>query len=287
MVFPGQGSQRIGMAKSLAESSSAASETLDEVSRSVGLDIKSLMWDSSEDELRQTQNAQIALFAASVAAFRAYDPKDFAYAAGHSVGEYAALVCAGWLSLSEGAKLVQKRGQLMAAAGSAQPGTMAAVLGLELDKLEVICAHCVDVVVVANYNCPGQYVISGTLAGVVEASDKASAAGAKRVLPLNVSGAFHSPLMKAPAAEMRKTLDLASFSVGNVPVVSNVTALPVVENWPAALELQLVSPVQWTNSIQWLVAQGVTEFVEFGSGQVLAGLIRRIEKSAQVTSFGD
>jgi len=164
---------------------------------------------------------------------------------------------------------------------------MAAVLGLDPEQLEAVCNATDGVVVIANYNCPGQYVISGEIAAVKAAGESAVAAGAKRVLPLSVSGAFHSPLMAEPAAKMRVALDAANFQKGDVPVVCNVEALPRQDGWPEILERQLKSPVRWTESVEWLISQGATEFVEFGSGQVLGGLIKRISREVSTAAVGD
>lgn len=285
MIFPGQGSQKPGMGQALATSNDAAASVFDRASSATGKDLRAVCWELSEEELRQTQNAQLALFVTSVAAFYAQD-EQFHFAAGHSVGEYAALVCAGVLSVEDGAKLVQRRGELMASAGLLAPGTMAAVLGLDREPLTAVCESVSGVVVIANDNCPGQLVISGEVEAVKLASEKASEAGAKRVLPLNVSGAFHSPLMAGAAVRMREALDAVEFGAGDVPVVANVTAEVQSDNWASILEQQLVSPVRWTESVQFMVSQGVTEFVELGGGEVLGGLIKRIDRAVSSRAFG-
>jgi len=288
-VFPGQGSQKPGMGRSLVETNAAAKEVFHRVSQAVGLDMEALCFESDEETLRQTQNAQLALFTCGVAAFRAYGADKVDVVAGHSVGEYAALVAAGVFSLEDGARLVQTRGQLMARSGQSHPGTMAAVLGLDRAALDEVCAEAEGIVVVANDNCPGQLVISGEVEAVKKAGELAVAKGAKRVLPLNVSGAFHSPLMAEPAREMGIALQAATLGALGKPVYGNVTAQPVgdASEVPNLLERQLASPVRWTESIQNMAADGVDTIVEFGVGEVLCGLIRRIDKSIKTGSVQD
>ena len=284
VVFPGQGSQKPGMGRELVESSPAASAVFDAVSAATGLDLRRICWELDEETLRQTQNAQIALYAAGVAAYKALAEQkpDLAVRAfaGHSIGEYAALASAGAVSIEDGARLVHRRGELMAASGEKQPGSMAAILGLERDALEAVCEATAGVVVIANDNCPGQLVISGEVDAVKLACENATAAGAKRALPLNVSGAFHSPLMAEPAAEMGKALGAVTFEPSSVPVVSNVLASPGAD-WRDLLETQLKSPVQWTESMQYLVGEGLTTLIECGSGEVLCGLMKRISRDVQ------
>lgn len=288
VVFPGQGSQRPGMGASLREHSAAA-DVFARIDAATGVNTRRLCEELSEDELRQTQNAQLALYACGVAAFAAsgLEPD---VAAGHSVGEYAALAAAGILSIEDGARLVQRRGDLMARSGELRPGTMAAVLGLERDALEAVCKDAStsdDVVVIANDNCPGQLVISGDRTAVERAAGLASERGAKRVLPLNVSGAFHSPLMQASAEAMGMALRDVNFHAGAFPVVANVTAQVATEGWADILEAQLRSPVLWTESVQTMRAMGVDTFVECGAGEVLCGLIRRIDREAATKAVFD
>jgi len=238
-VFPGQGSQKPGMGRELFESEPHAAEVFARAGDALGFDVAALCFETDEDTLRQTENAQVALFTCGVAAFAALDREAaFGIAAGHSVGEYAALAgeyaalaAAGFLTVEDGARLVRRRGLLMAASGQARPGAMAAVLGLEREALEGVCqaASDVGVVVIANDNCPGQLVISGSVEGVARAGELASEAGAKRVLSLNVSGAFHSPLMTEAAAEMGAALREVEFRPGRMPVVANATAEPVTD----------------------------------------------------------
>jgi [acyl-carrier-protein] S-malonyltransferase len=280
------------MGKDLYEGSLTARAVFDEVSGAVGRDLADLCFNSEDDTLRSTDNAQLALYVCSVAAWRAFSEQmpDLApkMMAGHSVGEYAALACAGVLNVSDGARLVKKRGELMAAAGGERPGGMAAVLGLDAEELRQLTveASTDGVCVIANDNCPGQLVISGDLDAVQRASGLAADRGAKRVLPLNVSGAFHSPLMEDSAAALAVDLKAVTFVDGAVPVVSNVTAEPE-STWADLLERQLQSPVRWTESVQHMLGAGITIFVECGAGEVLCGLIRRIDRSAARLSVVD
>ncbi|HRF58667.1 MAG TPA: ACP S-malonyltransferase [Fimbriimonadaceae bacterium] len=291
-VFPGQGSQKPGMGRELFESEPHAAEVFARAGDALGFDVAALCFETDEDTLRQTENAQVALFTCGVAAFAALDREAaFGIAAGHSVGEYAALAAAGFLTVEDGARLVRRRGLLMAASGQARPGAMAAVLGLEREALEGVCqaASDVGVVVIANDNCPGQLVISGSVEGVARAGELASEAGAKRVLSLNVSGAFHSPLMTEAAAEMGAALREVEFRPGRMPVVANATAEPVTDPsaWPGLLELQMEAPVRWTESVLTMRTLGVNTFVECGAGDVLSGLLKRIDREADGLRVGD
>ena len=293
VVFPGQGSQKPGMGKELYDLRPESKSVFAQVSQATGVDVAKLCFETEEETLRQTQNAQLALYTTGVAAWTCLNAHLQGVTAidafaGHSVGEYAALSAAGILTVEEGAKLVQRRGEIMAAAGEKQPGTMAAVLGLERDQIEAALQSVDGVVVVANDNCPGQLVISGEIEAVGKAGETLTAAGAKRVLPLNVSGAFHSPLMESSAVEMRKALDAATFASGG-RVFSNVTAQPVVQTgvWPDLLERQLKSPVRWTESVQNMLNEGVRVFIECGSGDVLTGLLKRIEREAKGLKVND
>jgi len=298
IVFPGQGSQRPGMGQELFAAHPEAVAVFDEISEAVGKDIRQLCLESDEETLRHTDNAQIALFTCSVAAWealRAGLPAEtlakVGAMAGHSIGEYAALVAAGRLSRADGARLVARRGELMANVGKTQPGTMAAVLGLDREPLEAACAEAGGVVVVANDNSPGQLIISGEVEAVKRAGELASAKGAKRVLPLNVRGAFHSPLMSDAAKEMGVALREATFSSasGGPALYSNVTSEPVADfgQMGALLEQQLSSPVRWTESVQHMVRDGVDTIVECGVGEVLCGLVGRIDKSVATLSVQD
>jgi len=287
------------MGKGLFDVRAESRETFQAVETATGVDVAKLCFEADEDILRETHNAQLALYICGVAAYACLDAHLTGIVtidafAGHSVGEYAALAASGTVSTEEGAKLVQKRGEIMARAGQNRPGTMAAVLGLESDALAKICATTNGVVVIANDNCPGQLVISGEIEAVNAAGEAAVAAGAKRVLPLNVSGAFHSPLMDESALEMRKALDAAAFnpqpSTLNPPrIFSNVTAQPVIREgrWPELLERQLKSPVRWTETIQNMLNEGIDTFIECGVGDVLSGLIKRIDRDAKTLRVND
>ena len=290
IVFPGQGSQRPGMGKELAEGHAEAAETFDRVSAALDKDVRTLCWSSDEETLRRTENAQVALYTVSLAAWhvlKAEIPEGVVTAAaGHSVGEYAALAAAGVVSLEDGAALVEERGRLMSEVSG---GAMAAVLGLERGPLEEACTEADGIVVVANDNSPGQLVISGEASAVARAGEIAKAKGAKRVVPLNVSGAFHSPLMERPAYEMRQALQPVTFGYGNLKVYANVTAEPVaqVEEWKGLLELQLQRPVRWTETVRNMGRDGARTFIELGAGEVLTGLLKRIDKEAKGLNVSD
>ncbi len=284
-IFPGQGSQTPGMGKDVFDASNAAREVFENVSATLGFDIANLCFESDEETLRATNNAQIALYTVGVASYAASEFAADVFA-GHSIGEYAALVCSGTLSLEDGARLVQKRGELMASAGDLTPGTMAAVLGLEIPIITETLAKVDGIVVVANDNCPGQTVISGAVEAMASAIPLLQEAGAKRVLPLNVSGAFHSPLMTEPSRQMAQALANAVFQKGK-PVYANVTAKPIEDpsDWRQTLEQQLRDQVRWTDSVRNMIADGVTEFIEFGPGEVLCGMLKRIDKTVPARRF--
>jgi len=282
-LFPGQGSQAPGMGKSFFDHSAASRDVFQRISETVGRNLQEICFEFDEETLRQTDNAQIALFTVSLAAYAAYQTsgKSADLYAGHSIGEYAALVASGCIPLVVGAKLVQKRGELMAAAKS---GGMAAVLGLDIPAIEEALKQVEGTVVVANDNCPGQVVISGDATAVADAVPVLQSAGAKRVLPLNVSGAFHSPLMQGAADEFALSLAQVEFMAGRV--VSNVTACEVTDanQWVSLLETQLRGRVRWTESVQTMIAMGTNEFIEFGNGEVLCGMLKRIDKSIMARS---
>ncbi|GBD09777.1 Malonyl CoA-acyl carrier protein transacylase [Candidatus Thermoflexus japonica] len=296
-VFPGQGSQYVGMGRALYEAFPEARQVFEEADARLGYALSRLCFDGPESQLNDTFYTQPAILTVSIAAWRAWQarggpPPDLV--AGHSLGEFTALVVAGALSFPDALHLVQERGRLMKWAGEQHPGAMAAVLGMERGALERICAEASretgEVVVVANDNCPGQLVISGGKAAVARAGELARSQGAKRVVPLAVSIAAHSPWM-APAVEpFRAALQATPFRPPAVPVVGNVQARPL-ENDPDALrnELaqQLTSPVRWTESVQWMIGNGVRIFVEFGPRDVLCGLIRRIAPEAQAFRVED
>ena len=295
LLFPGQGSQAVGMGKQLADAFPVARRTFQEADDALGVPLSRLMWDGPEDELTATLNAQPALLVHSVAVLRVVEDKlgTVAYAAGHSLGEFSAHVAAGTIDFADAVRAVRKRGELMFQSGSERPGTMAAVLGVDDDVIQRVCAEVSaagdGVVVPANFNSPGQVVVSGDVAAIDRAMDALKAAGAKRVLKLNVSGAFHSPLMEVAKTGLREHLAAIDFHAPRFPVVSNVTAEPVDDTEVARRLLveQLTSPVRWTASMQKLIELGVTRFVELGNGNVLAGLLKRIDRAARAQSIAN
>lgn len=291
-VFPGQGAQAVGMGKELYNAYPVAKEVFETANDVLGFDLSRIMFEGPEDELTQTINTQPALLVASVAALRVIQSYGIqhSFAAGHSVGEYAALVSTGALEIEDAVRLVRRRGELMNEAAQANPGTMAAVLGLSADDIRaaVEAAQPAGIVDVANYNSPGQIVISGELAAVEEAGRIAKEKGAKRVLPLKVSGAFHSRLMMDAANALRVELDKIDIRDPFVPIVANVTADYVVtgDGVREALSRQVMGSVRWDESVVKMVEDGAEGFIELGSGNVLAGLIGRTVKDTYVKSVG-
>jgi [acyl-carrier-protein] S-malonyltransferase len=280
LIFPGQGSQHVGMATELARTEPAAARVLEIADEVLGFSLSALMSEGPEDELTATKNAQPALLTHSVAALRVLGDRlgTPAFAAGHSLGEYSAHVAAGTLTFEDALRAVRARGELMHAAGQERPGTMAAILGLDDAVVEDVCARVDDgVCVPANFNSAGQVVVSGDVAGVARAMEIAKETGAKRVVQLNVSGAFHSPLMQPAADGLRAHLEAIAFRDPTFPVISNATASPITEA-PVARELlveQLTSPVRWSASVTAMVSQGADRFLELGPGKVLSTLNRR------------
>ncbi len=292
LIFPGQGSQVVGMAQALAASEPAAAAVLAAADEVLGFSLTALMADGPQDELTATKNAQPALLAHSVAVLRVVQGRvgTISFAAGHSLGEFSAHVAAGTLTFEDALSAVRLRGELMFAAGQERPGTMAAVLGLDDALLEDVCNSVdVGVCVPANFNSAGQVVISGDLLGVAQGMERAKEAGAKRVVQLNVSGAFHSPLMEPAATGLRKKLEAIEFRDPEYPVMSNVTAGPVSDGAEARelLVRQLTSPVRWSASVAAMVAAGVDSFLELGPGNVLCGLNRRNAKGISCFSLGE
>ncbi|MEQ9400020.1 MAG: ACP S-malonyltransferase [Longimicrobiales bacterium] len=292
LLFPGQGSQDVGMGSALAEAHPVAADTFAEADEVLGFRLSALMADGPLDELTATKNAQPAILVHSVAVLRVVQDRlgPVALAAGHSLGEFSAHVAAGTLSFRDALEAVRLRGELMFAAGQERPGTMAAVLGLDDQALEDVCARVdAGVCVPANFNSAGQIVISGDVDGVAQAMTLASEAGAKRVVQLNVSGAFHSPLMEPAARGLRERLESLDFADPAYPVVSNVTAQPVTSGDEARTLLvdQLTSPVRWAGSVAAMVDAGVDRFLELGPGSVLCGLNRRNAKGVPCTSLGE
>ena len=293
LLFPGQGSQHVGMGRALAEAHPEARRAFEEADDVLGLDLSRIAWEGPEDELVLTKNAQPAILAHSVAVLRVLGdelPPALA-AAGHSLGEFSAHVAAGTLDFADALRAVRRRGELMFEAGEARPGAMAAILGLDDDEVADICARVPEETgrcVPANFNSPGQVVVSGDVEGVQRGMELAREAGAKRVIELDVSGAFHSPLM-APAEEgLRRELESRKFRDPSPPVISNVTGEPV-EGGEEAQDLlvrQLTSPVRWSASIRRMTEMGVERFAELGPGTVLRGLCRRNARGVPCASVG-
>ncbi|MQC16690.1 MAG: [acyl-carrier-protein] S-malonyltransferase [Chloroflexi bacterium] len=290
-VFPGQGAQAVGMGQDLAAEHEAARQVFDAADEALGISISRICFEGPEDELVRTVNTQPAIVTHSISALAAAIESGAvthrpAVVAGHSLGEYAALIVAGAVSFADGVRLVRERGRLMQEACDRQPSTMAAVLGVEPDVLRQICdthgAH------VCNINAPGNITIGGTTEAVETASAAATEAGASRVVPLSVSGAFHTPLMQSAADGMRLALEAVQFSTPAVPVISNVTTQPLTsaDALPDELVTQITSPVLWADSVGTMAASGITEVIEFGPGKVLTGLIRRIDRDIEGRNIG-
>lgn len=286
-IFPGQGAQFPGMGASLYEENPKAKELFDRGNEILGFDITRIMFSGTADELKQTKVTQPAIFLHSVILALTADEFSPDMVAGHSLGEFSALVAAGALDFNDGLKLVSQRALAMQKACELNPSTMAAILGLDDQVVEDICAAVDDTVVAANYNCPGQLVISGTNAGVTEACDRLKEAGARRALPLPVGGAFHSPLMEPAREELAAAIKSVNFKSPVCPVYQNATAAPSqdVEEIRRQLIVQLTAPVKWTQSVQAMVADGADEFIECGPGKVLQGLVRKIAPDVAVSSL--
>lgn len=280
-VFPGQGAQFSGMGKNLYESNSVAKEYFEQANEILGFRITDIMFGGTDEELKQTKVTQPAVFLHSVISFLTTPDLLPDMVAGHSLGEFSALVANKVLSFEDGLRLVAKRAAAMQRACEINPSTMAAVLGLEDARVEEICREFTDEVVVpANYNCPGQLVISGSIKGINEACEKMKAAGAKRALVLQVGGAFHSPLMEPAKEELREAIMSTHFGNPTCPVYQNVDASPYItpEVIKENLVNQLTSPVRWTQTVQKMVEHGATHFTEVGPGTVLQGLVKKIAK---------
>ncbi|MBQ9146623.1 MAG: ACP S-malonyltransferase [Rikenellaceae bacterium] len=286
-VFPGQGSQFSGMGKDLYENVPAAKELFEKANEILGFRITDIMFSGTDEELKQTFVTQPAVFLHSVIMAKALG-EEFKpdMVAGHSLGEFSALVAAGALDFEDGLRLVAKRAAAMQKACEAQPSTMAAVLGLEDKVVEDICAEIDGVVVAANYNCPGQLVISGSIEAVDAACEQLKAAGARRALRLPVGGAFHSPLMEPAKVELQAAIEAAPFKAPVCPVYQNVDAKPYTdpEQIKANLIAQLTAPVRWTYIVQNMLADGADSFVELGPGAVLQGLIKKVNREADAVS---
>ncbi len=290
-VFPGQGSQMVGMGYRLYQSSRSAREVFEEADEALGFPLSRLCFEGPEEELRQTINAQPAIMTVSVACLRAASELNNqvkpAFVAGHSLGEYTALVAANVLGFTDAIRLVRERGRLMQQAGEIKPGGMVAVIGLDEPILRDVCRE--SGAEIANYNCAGQIVLSGSKDALARASEIAKAKGARRVIPLQVSGAFHSTLMQPTVEGMAQAISQVKFKTPEVPIVVNSTAQPVTTADEVKEELlrQLCHCVQWQPSVEYMVKEGVGTFIEIGPGQVLSGLIKRICDKVQVITMSD
>ncbi|MFC0328748.1 ACP S-malonyltransferase [Paenibacillus sepulcri] len=291
-VFPGQGAQAVGMGKDAFDTIDASRAVFERADEALGFKLSDLIFNGPDEALKQTVNTQPALLTVSIALLEAFRKQGITadYAAGHSLGEYSALVASGVLSFEDAVRTVRARGEFMEQAVPSGQGAMAAVLGAERDDLAALCAAVsaeTGAVELANINCPGQIVISGTAAGVQAIVERGKEAGAKRVVPLEVSGPFHSSLMKPAAEKLAEVLANIQLGDAAVPVIANVTAGPAVEasEIRRLLAEQVYSPVLWEDSIRYLIGQGVDTFIEIGSGTVLAGLIKKIDKSLKIISI--
>ncbi|MFC7679747.1 ACP S-malonyltransferase [Paenibacillus sp. GCM10028914] len=291
-IFPGQGAQSVGMAKDVFDGIPASRQVIESADKALGFSLSSIIFDGPDQELKQTYNTQPALLAASVAYLEAFREKGITpdYVAGHSLGEYSALVASGVLTLEEAVGIVRARGEYMEQAVPGGQGAMAAVLGADREALNNLCLSVSEEgnpVELANINCPGQIVISGSAEGVAAVSGRVKEIGGKRAIPLEVSGPFHSSLMREAADRLATKLANATLSAPAVPVVANVTALPVSdpEEIRSLLVEQVYSPVLWHDSVEWMISQGVDTFVEIGPGSVLTGLIKKIDKSVKLINI--
>jgi [acyl-carrier-protein] S-malonyltransferase len=288
IVFPGQGAQFEGMGKDLYESSEKARDIFMRADEIVGFALSDIMFNGTAEDLKQTKVTQPALFVHSIATLSAKDHEKPDAVAGHSLGEFTALVANGTLSFDDGLRLVYKRAMAMQAACEAIPGTMAAILGLDNDVVENICHSVDEIVVAANFNCPGQLVISGSIPGVEQAMQKLTEAGAKRAIRLEVGGAFHSPLMEPARVELEEAIMNTHFSTPACPVYQNVTAQ--AETDPEIIKLnliaQLTGAVKWTQTIENMIKNGITTFIEAGgSGKILSGLIKKVDRNTETITL--
>ncbi|RYD97247.1 MAG: [acyl-carrier-protein] S-malonyltransferase [Sphingobacteriales bacterium] len=287
-VFPGQGAQFPGMGKTLFEANEQAKELFHQADAALGFSISDIMFKGSDEELKQTKVTQPAVFLHSVVAFLSTPGLKPEMVAGHSLGEFSALVASGVLNFTDGLMLVYKRAMAMQKACDMNPSTMAAVLGMEDARVEEIVAGITnEVVVAANYNCPGQLVISGSVKGVEQACEALKAAGAKRALVLPVGGAFHSPLMQPAQEELKEAIELTTFNPAQCPVYQNVDAQHYTDPVQIKQNLinQLTAPVRWTQTVQNMIADGAHHFTEVGPGNVLQGLVKKINKEMQTDSI--
>ncbi|MGB0861572.1 MAG: ACP S-malonyltransferase [Saprospiraceae bacterium] len=289
-VFPGQGAQFVGMGKDMYESSEVAKTLMDEANAILGYDLTKVMFEGTEEDLKETKITQPAIFLHSITRAKmntdTFQPD---MVAGHSLGEFSALVAAGAMDFESGLRLVQQRAMAMQAACELQESTMAAILGLEDSVVEEICASITDEIVVpANYNCPGQLVISGSVKGIEIAVEKFKEAGARRALVLKVGGAFHSPLMEPAREKLAAAIENTTFNIPNCPIYQNVDALSTTD--PAVIKknliAQLTSPVRWTQTLQNMIKDGVSSFVEVGgTGRVIKGMIKKVDRKMPVEAL--
>jgi [acyl-carrier-protein] S-malonyltransferase len=287
-IFPGQGAQFVGMGKDIYDANPTAKKLFDRANETLGFNITDIMFSGTADELKQTKVTQPAVFIHSVAVALSNDSFNPEMVAGHSLGEFSSLVANRTLSFEDGLSLVFKRALAMQRACEINPSTMAAILGLDDEKVEEICASIKEeIVVAANYNCPGQLVISGSLKGIEIACEKMKAAGAKRALPLQVGGAFHSPLMEPAREELAAAIEATKFNAPVCPVYQNVNALPSIDvnTIKNNLIAQLTAPVRWTQSVQNMVRDGGKNFIECGPGKVLQGLVKKIAGEVEAASI--
>ena len=288
-IFPGQGSQYVGMGKDLYEGNATAKALFEKADEILGFSISRICFEGPEEELKQTKYTQPAIFIQSIVLFHLINTKQFDMTAGHSLGEYSALVAAGALTFEDGLKLVQLRGELMQQASTENPGTMAAIVGLDSTVVNQVCldASAEGLVQIANFNSPGQVVISGSLSGVQKAMELAKARGAKIAKALPVSGAFHSPLMESAQVGLKMAVERTEIRDAAVPVYANVTAQPMryAEDIRHLLVRQLVSPVRWEESIVNMINDEAASFVEIGPGNVLQGLVKRINGNAKTAGL--
>ena len=292
-LFPGQGSQAVGMGKLSAEASPEARRLAERADQILGFGLSKVMFDGPEDQLKETSVTQPALFVASAMALETLKKRGLApsWTAGHSLGEYSALYAAGAIDFETGLRLVKERGRLMSEAGKEKPGAMAAVIGLDVAKLEAACreASTVGVCAPANYNSESQIVISGESAAVAKAMELATAAGASKVVPLNVSGAFHSPLMSAAAGRMNVFIEAAPFHNAAIPVITNVDATPTTAapEFKKKLFQQIDHPVRWHESMKKLIELGAEAFIEVGSGRVLSTMAKKLDRKKIAAATDD
>lgn len=289
-LFPGQGSQSVGMGKELYDSNPDAAKYFDDANEILGIDLKAIMFEGPEEKLKQTEFTQPAIFLHSVALFKTLDAKPD-MVAGHSLGEFSALVACGAVSFEDALKIVRRRGELMQQAGTDNPGTMAAVIGMDDDAVENVCADASEAtgkeVIAANYNCPGQLVISGHKEAVEKAVELAKENGARMAMMLPVSGAFHSSLMQPAYDGLKEQLEQLEIQKPNCPIYSNYTAKPTTDSKEIRSNLlnQLLNPVRWTQTLNNMNANGADLFVEVGPGKVLQGLVKRTLKNVEISGY--